>query len=124
MLPTTQLPLVDHEDIANFVVAAFEDPAKFSGRVLEIAAQLWTPGEVLVALSAATGKKLSARYQTDEELEAALATNPVAVGQLYQRDMADAVDMEKVKSWGIPMGTFEDFLQREKKALDETYSQL
>ncbi len=32
-----------------------------------------------------------------------------------------SVDIGQLKTWGVPMGTFRQFLQREGKALKETY---
>jgi hypothetical protein len=38
------------------------------------------------------------------------------------RDLSQFVDMDKLKEWKIELGTFSEFLEREKNRVMETYS--
>lgn len=121
LLPDTQLPLIDHEDIARFAVAAFRDPDRFSGQLVKLAGDLLTVEDIMPLLSAAAGREIRATYLSAEEVEAQKESNPFLSGQLAARRMAEYVDMDRVKSWGLPLGSFTGFLEREKDAVRETY---
>lgn len=120
--PTTRLPLCDTEDIAKFTLAAFQDPVRFDRREVAIATEALTPEEILAQLAEASGKDdLRCRFLTDEEIEEAKESNMFVTAQLISRDMSKFVDLDEAKSWGIPLGTFREFLKRESKAVKETY---
>lgn len=121
MTPDTELGLIDPEDIAGFTVAAFQDPERFGGKEINLVGERLTPGQVMEALSAATGRAFRAQFYSDEEIAAGLATNPLIGAQLALRDGAKFVDMDETKAWGVPMGTFRAFLEREKGAVREAY---
>ncbi|KFA64755.1 hypothetical protein S40285_01392 [Stachybotrys chlorohalonatus IBT 40285] len=117
----TVLPCIDPITIGKFVTAAFLDPAKFHGHNVEIADEPKTFDEILGGLSAATGRDLKAVYLSDQEIEAQVAASPFVQGQLASRNLIDFVDMDKVKSWGVPLSSFDAFLEREKDRVAETY---
>ncbi|KAK0711831.1 hypothetical protein B0H67DRAFT_586381 [Lasiosphaeris hirsuta] len=122
MTPDTKISLIDPEDIAKFAVAAFQDPQRFDKQGIELVGEKLTPIQVMEMLSAATGRELRAQFYTDEEIRAGTATNPLIVAQLILRDGERFAKLDKAKSWGIPMGTFDKFLEREKTAVEETYN--
>ncbi|ORY71363.1 uncharacterized protein BCR38DRAFT_416570 [Pseudomassariella vexata] len=124
LLPSTQLPLIDTEDIARFAIAAFQNPEKFSGKQIPLASEVRTPNELMALVTAASGKKVKAKFLSDEEMLRMLGENPFIISHVLMRDMSWNVDIDEVKSLGIPMGTFENYLKREKKAVDETYKNL
>lgn len=117
----TRMPMVDTEDIAKFAVAAFLDPGRFHRQEIGIASELRSPDELMELLGEATGRDMRAVFLTDEEIEAQKDTNIFVVAQLMSRDLGDCVDIDEATSWGIPLGTFKQFLERETKALKETY---
>jgi hypothetical protein len=49
-------------------------------------------------------------------------TNPFIGSQVFLRDGEKWVDAERVKTWGIGLGSFKEFLVREKGAVSETYA--
>ncbi|KAL4886858.1 hypothetical protein BJY04DRAFT_212829 [Aspergillus karnatakaensis] len=122
LLPESVIPLVDPTDIGKFAVAAFLDPARFGGKEVEIASELMVSEDVMEVLSKATGSEKKVHYMTQEEIDGQAKTNPFVGSQLVARDMAQGVDMDEVRSWGVPLGTFEGFLEREKDRVAETYS--
>jgi len=119
--PDTQLPLTDHEDIARFVVAAFQDPERFGGETVRLASEVVEFQKVVRLLAEATGRNIRATYLSDEEARAQTATNPMLGSQITARGMVELLDLEKVRSWGIPLGSFAEFLGREKAGVEETY---
>lgn len=117
----TVLPMVDPNDIGKFAAAAVMDPARFNGKEMQIASQMMDVEEVMRDLSHATGKTLSASFLPEEEIERQSQQNPLLTVQVVMRDMSQFVDMKEVRKWNIDLGTFEQFLEREKERVDQTY---
>ncbi|KAL4783429.1 hypothetical protein BJX76DRAFT_329875 [Aspergillus varians] len=122
-LPETVIPMVDPNDIGRFGVAAFEDPARFDNKEISIASELIVLGDIMRSLTKATGSEKKVNYMSHEEIDSQKKTNPFLASQLVMRDMAKLVDMDEVRSWGISLGTFDEFLQREKGRVVKTYVQ-
>lgn len=123
---TSILPMVDTETIGRFACAAFLEPQdnennKFHSQEIEIADEFLIPDQLLEKLSAATGRDLQAVYLTDDEISAQKVTNPFVSAQLMMRDIAQFVDLDRVRSWGIPLSNFDAFLEREKDRVVDTY---
>ncbi|KAK4233482.1 hypothetical protein C8A03DRAFT_19453 [Achaetomium macrosporum] len=118
--PDTPLPMIDHEDIAAFAVAAFQQPDRFHGQHITLVSEMVPFGRALETISRATGKNIHAKYLKDDEIDAAMAKNRLLVLQttLKEVPVSEATDG---KSWGIAMGTFERFVEREKTEFLETY---
>ncbi|KAJ3538715.1 hypothetical protein NM208_g5787 [Fusarium decemcellulare] len=120
--PDTKLNLIDPEDIARFAVAALRDPPRFHGHSIDLVGERLTAIQMMEALSTATGREMKADFHTDAQVAEAIESNPFIGSQVFLRDGEQCVDAEKVKSWGISMGTFKNFLAREKIAVADTYS--
>ena len=58
---------------------------------------------------------------SEEEIKGKAAQNPLVGAQLAIRDLSLLVDMEKIKSWGIELGSFAKFLKRKKARVDASY---
>lgn len=71
-------------------------------------------------LSAGTGRDLRIIELSDEQIEAQKKANPFIMGQLIMRNMKDMVDIEDVKSWGVPLSTFDAFVERERQSILDT----
>ncbi|KAI0142881.1 putative NAD dependent epimerase/dehydratase [Xylariaceae sp. FL1272] len=112
---------IDEHDVGAFVVEAFKNPTKFNGVELELASELLTLEKTLEIVSKAAGWPITARYMSDEEVEAQRKQNPFIDGQVASRSVSAAVDMDKIKSFGVPLHTFESYLAKEKQAVAETY---
>ncbi|KAI1420121.1 hypothetical protein F5Y12DRAFT_161398 [Xylaria sp. FL1777] len=122
--PDTVIPLVDEHDVAAFSIAAFKDPIRFNGADIPVVSVTHTTEEILKVLSQATGLSLKANYLSDEEVSARVKGEPLLEGQVLTRSMIKYYNMEELKKWGVPLHTFQDFLDREKAHLQETYSGL
>ncbi|KAI0421491.1 hypothetical protein F5X98DRAFT_245525 [Xylaria grammica] len=122
--PDTVMVSVDEYDVAAFSIAAFKDPVRFSGQAIPVASQKHTIEELFASISHALGRPLKLKYLSDEEASALAPEDPFIEAQIMTRVMSDHYNMEDVRSWGIPLHTFEEFLEREKASLKETYSRL
>ncbi|RAL04673.1 NmrA/HSCARG family protein [Aspergillus ibericus CBS 121593] len=119
--PETQIAMVDPEDIGRVGAEALFDE-RFHGVEIELAGELLTVGEILGALAKATGVEFKADYMTEEQIGAQIATNVLIEAQVALRDMAQFADLERNKDLGLNMGTFENFLERERENVEKTYS--
>ncbi|KAH6999371.1 hypothetical protein EDB80DRAFT_584472 [Ilyonectria destructans] len=119
--PEVRMPMVDVEDIAKFAVAAFRDPARFNQQEIEIASEVLSLDQIMQQLGDASGRTMSNVFLTDEEVQVQKDTNMLVTVQLMSRDLDKFVDLAQVKSWGIPLSTFQGFLQREHHWVRETY---
>ena len=117
----TVLPMVDPNDIGKFAAAAVLNPVKFHQKEIEIASQMMGIETVLKDISQATGKEYQVVYLSEEEVKEQSQTNPFIHVQLVMRDLSQFVDMGKLKQWGIELGTFPQFLEREKDRVVKTY---
>lgn len=120
--PDTVLAMVDTDTIGAFGAAAFLEPQRFDGEEIEIVDQFMLLDEVFELLEEKTGRQFKAEYYTEEEIEAQKEGNLFIFSQLVTREIAKFVDLDKVKSWGIPLGTFAAFLEREKDRVQATYA--
>lgn len=120
--PDTVLPLIDPYDIAAFTIAAFENPAKFGGQTIELASEARTVEGIVASLSKVAGTTLKVVYRTDEETEELGKVNPIIKGQLLGRQLINFIDVDKVNTWGVPVGTFDQFLAREDERVKSTFS--
>ena len=124
LLPETRLPMVDHEDVARFAVAAFRDPERFRGAEIPLYSELREPGLLVEMLGDATGKQFEVRFMSEQDVERNMA-NPLVMAQVVMREMVRfAGDGASGEKWGVGMTGFEEFLRREKQALGDTYAEL
>jgi uncharacterized protein YbjT (DUF2867 family) len=114
--PDCIMTLVDPDDTGAFIAAAFEDPARFGGQIITVVSENVRFDEMMSEFSEASGMPLEIVYRTAEETEKE-KNNAFVAGQVLCRGLDKYVDMDEVKSWGIPLTTFKQFLQKRKKEL-------
>ncbi|PYI06697.1 NAD dependent epimerase/dehydratase [Aspergillus sclerotiicarbonarius CBS 121057] len=119
--PETQIAMVDPDDIGRVGAEALFDE-RFHEAEIELAAELLTVEEILGALAQVTGAEFKADYMAEEDIGAQVATNVLIQAQLALRDMAQFADLEKIRDWGLNLGTFEKFLERKRENVGKTYS--
>ncbi|KAF5606430.1 NAD(P)H azoreductase [Fusarium subglutinans] len=118
----TKLNLVDPQDIAKFTFSALNDPGRFNGEGIDLVSERLTAVQMMAILVDATGRDLKAEFYTDEQVAQAIDSNPFIGSQVFLRDGEKCVDAERVKTWGIELGRFKEFLVREKDAVAETFA--
>lgn len=119
--PDSHIPVVDEHDIAVFATEAFKDPARFNGQEIDLAGELLYPDEIATALSKATARDIRVVYMTDEDIAAQMKFNPIVEGQWSMRDMDQYINIDELKAWGLPLGTFEGFLERRKEDVKKSW---
>ncbi|PKS04879.1 hypothetical protein jhhlp_008243 [Lomentospora prolificans] len=117
-------PYVDPDDIGAFGAAALLSPEKFSGHRVDVFTALLTPEDLVSGLAEATGKRMSVRFLSEVEVEEKKKRNLLLEAQITMKEKSALANLDQVKSWGVPVGSYEDFLEREKKRLDDTYTRV
>ncbi|RSL81499.1 hypothetical protein CEP51_005798 [Fusarium floridanum] len=113
----------DANDIGKYATAAFQNPEKFNGQAIQVGKSNLTLEETRKILTNITGREVTSRRRTPEEVEAAKAAVPAQKFNLWAniRDFssaaAEAKDVEA--KFGIAFTTLEEALQREKARLLE-----
>ena len=120
--PETKLPMVDPKDIGRFAAAAILDPARFNQHEIEVTSELKGGDELMQDLSRATGKEFQAVFLSDSEIQEQLPKNFVLGPQMLMRDMSQFVDLDNIKRYNVELGSFAQFLEREKEHLEKTFS--
>ncbi|MFQ6226767.1 NmrA family NAD(P)-binding protein [Nocardia sp. NPDC002869] len=107
--PHEPMQIIAVEDIAEFALLAFTDPARFAGRTLELAGDQPTPVAAAAAISEATG--IAVRYEqlTDDEA-AALGTEIAAVRTGWRDGHRWHADIEALRVIHPGLRTFGDWL--------------
>lgn len=121
LLPETMLPMIDPNDIGKFATASILDPVTFNQQEIENVSQMVGAENLMQDLARFTGKDIKIKFLSEEEITEQLPTNPLLGPQKVMRDMALLVDMREVQKWGIQLGTFAEFLEREKERVQQTY---
>ncbi|KAK4233366.1 hypothetical protein C8A03DRAFT_38933 [Achaetomium macrosporum] len=120
--PDTTLPMIDHEDIGAYAVAAFRDPQKFDRHRIDLVSEGLAVENAFKTMRKATGRNIRVVYLTDDEVQQALATNPMLVFQQVVRNIPTPANLDEThRGWGIKPGTFEKFVEREIKDFQHTY---
>jgi uncharacterized protein YbjT (DUF2867 family) len=111
--PDTRLQMIAADDVGVFAAAAFADPARFHGQDIDMAIEALTQAEVAAVLSRATGKPVSAESVSPEE---ATTVGKMFGGwvrsQEWTNEAGYRADIEQLKSWGIPLTTFSEWVKR------------
>ncbi|KAF2111882.1 hypothetical protein BDV96DRAFT_551656 [Lophiotrema nucula] len=115
--PDKPLPLVDPDDIGAFVAAAFQDPERFAGKIVNVVSEFEPVPYIIDEIEKASGKKVEVHYRTDEENEEEGKKNVMVAGQKTTVGLERFVDMDEVRSWGIPLTTLGEFLKKHKDAV-------
>ncbi|KAJ4305281.1 hypothetical protein N0V90_000812 [Kalmusia sp. IMI 367209] len=111
--PEWVIPTVDPDDIGAFTAMIFNTPDKFTGEAVSVVSEELTVAEILSEIERASGKKIDIHYRTPEENEKE-ANNPYVVGQALMKHLEGIADMGEIKSYGVPLTTFRQFLENNK----------
>ncbi|KAH9984484.1 hypothetical protein F4779DRAFT_330642 [Xylariaceae sp. FL0662B] len=109
----TLVVLIDHEGIAKFAVAAFQNKDRFRGRAIGLVSELLTPQDTMARLGSVMGRPLQASFMTDDEIAAMDQMMVLVKCEKSMRYTPEYIDMEELASV-VPLTTFEEFLEREK----------
>jgi uncharacterized protein YbjT (DUF2867 family) len=114
--PNCILTLVDPDDIGAFAAAAFDDPAKFGGQSIPVVGENMRFDDMMNEFSKACGHQFEVVYRTEEETKSQL-DNVFVSGQVMCRGGEKLVNLQEIKSWGMPLTSFRKFLEKHKQEL-------
>lgn len=118
-------PWVDADDIGAFGAAALLDPERFDGKRVGIFTEMLAIEDVVGLLGEATGTKLGVRFLDEVEVEERRKKGDILIeAQIGMRGMGEGASREEVEAWGVPLGSFRGFLEKERAQLLETYGHL
>jgi uncharacterized protein YbjT (DUF2867 family) len=122
--PETKLQVLDPKDFGTFGAAALTDGSgKWNGKVLPLAGQEVTMTEIAETFNKCLGnmmkRSVRVEYMVGEERERKEELNPIVAAQIWISETGLGVDLEAVKRYRLPIGALEDYLMREKTAMDE-----
>lgn len=121
----TKFGLVDHVDIGRFASAAFQNPETYDGRKLGIISEELLVQEAMDQISEAVGdgRSIEAIFMTDEEIaqEQAKGSWLFFASEPALRYVSEYTDLEELHRLLPGLGTFRNFMAREKEAVKETY---
>ncbi|AZM59425.1 MULTISPECIES: NmrA family NAD(P)-binding protein [unclassified Streptomyces] len=106
--PGTRVQYVACRDIAAFAFAAAENPERFSGRTIPLAAQAITMGQIARFLGAVTGVPIAQRtLDTWQALDRGLSAG-VVFSQLWCNEVGYSAPLAgRIEdTWGIPLTSF------------------
>ncbi|KAK4041104.1 hypothetical protein C8A01DRAFT_45650 [Parachaetomium inaequale] len=121
--PTTELPMIDHEDIGKFAAAALQRPDEFHEKVIDVVSESVPVARAVETMRRVTGRSgIRAEYVEGEALQRAAAANPLLVLQGLLRDVPSLGDAAAAaRKWGVETARFEQFVERERGEFDATY---
>lgn len=111
---------VDPDDIGAFSAHIFSNPSKYTGRPVNVVSEEITVADIVSEIERASGKKIDVHYRTQEENEKE-TSNPFVIGQQLMKDLEGVADMNEVRSHGVPLTTFQQFLENNKDTIVPRY---
>lgn len=111
--PETVISTVDPDDIGAFAALVFDNPDKYTGRPVNVASESLTVAQIVSEIERASVKKLNVHYRTSEENEKE-ANNPYVVAHKLMKHLQGLADMDEIRSHGVPLTTFRQFLENNK----------
>jgi uncharacterized protein YbjT (DUF2867 family) len=110
--PDSRLQLIAGEDIGAFARAAFENPDRFGGKAIELAADDLTYPDMAKILADTQGKPVAAKTLSPEAATAAGIFPTWVRSQEWINDVRYQVDMSDAASYGVPMTDFATWAKR------------
>ena len=116
--PACRLAVVDPDDTGALATAAFEDPVKFGSQTIAAVSEIVRFDDLVEEFGKAIGTPIEAIYRTPKETEE-IKHERVVAGQLICVGLDKFVDMEEVRSWGVPLTSTRSFFKKHKHELQD-----
>lgn len=112
--PDTRLDWIAAQDIGAFAAAAFADPERFHGHEINLAAESVTLDELAAKMAEGIGKPVSAVTFSEEKMIARGHHAGVVSSQVWDNVEGYKVDLDAVRSWGVPLTTLDQFIKQHR----------
>ena len=111
LTPDKTLQVISGHDIGAYAAAAFNNPDKYAGQEIDIAAETVTMNEIAAALGRVVGHDVRYEQIPEEDWPRVSVPSGIAMTRWYQQYGYDE-DIPALKAkWGIPTLTFEEWLR-------------
>lgn len=114
MAPDAKLDVLAASDVGRFVVAAFADPERLSGKEIDLACAKVTMPEVAQLISAATGVAVASRTHSAAELIEKGYVSGLVDSHLWANVEGYRVDIARAASFGISLETPKEWCNRNR----------
>lgn len=115
------MTVCDPDDVGKFAAAAFLEPERWDHEEIELGVEALAPKEITESFINASGKDIKTEFYPVEEAAALSAVNSVIRAQLWENEVGYKVDFEALKKYPIKLTTFDEYLQREKGLVHNTF---
>ena len=110
LTPAKTLQVISGHDIGAYAAAAFNNPEKYNGQEIDIAAETLTMTDIAAALTRVVGHEI-VYQEIPEEARANMPASGIAMGKWYQAYGYDEDIPALEARWGIPTLKFEEWLR-------------
>ncbi|KAF2143165.1 uncharacterized protein K452DRAFT_268497 [Aplosporella prunicola CBS 121167] len=122
--PGHRVGCLDPADVGAFAARALVEYGDVGGevwrdRVVPLASRRMTMGEMAEGLTRAVGgrRRVSVVQISEEELGAG-ERSTVVESELFRNRFRVVVDLEEVRAYGVRLGTWEEFVEREREGIE------
>lgn len=117
---------LDPDDIGRFVAhATLSSPSEFAekwaNKTIPLASTDLTLQEVIDALtrSVSNRKNVNINYLSPEEAREKAPSDPFIASHIFLNENPNIVDLEKVRSYGIPLGGVDEYFKKNKDKVEK-----
>jgi len=108
--PGTRLDLIAADDVGAFVAAAFDNPDRFNGHSIDLAAEALTMEEIAAKIAVVTGKSVTAVSLSEGDAVASGVNPGVASSQAWNNVEGYKVDLAAARAWGVSITPFDKWV--------------
>jgi hypothetical protein len=121
--PTTKTMVISPDDLGRVAAETLIYPAKYSGLKIDVGSEALTPGEIVNALSKASGKKIWAVEIDRKESEEMAKSSHIINAQFFFNERSAEMDRKLLgeRFPGIKFVGFEEFLERKKDLVASSF---
>lgn len=114
---TTRMQLIAADDVGSFAQAAFDDPQRFNGQNLSLAAEALTMGEVAAIISRVLGSSVTAVTVTPAEAIARGLFPGWVRSQEWTNEVGYSANIGGMSAHGIALTSFEQWVATHRASI-------
>ncbi|AEI43689.1 NmrA family NAD(P)-binding protein [Paenibacillus mucilaginosus] len=113
--PDTRVQFIAVRDIGAFAAAAFTEPQRFGGRTIELASEAPTMEEAAAALTAATGRTVTAVFLSYDEARA--QGRALVREDEWLNDIGHRAPIGELAAYGVRLTPFREWAEENRNAI-------
>ncbi|KAK4502384.1 hypothetical protein PRZ48_005809 [Zasmidium cellare] len=117
--PETKFEMNDPHDIGVFAAHALAEKGqpRWEHKGISLASEILTLEEKAAVLSRVSGINIQAEFADEAESTKSAENDFVGYMWFWQRTLSAKVDMDEMRSFGLPLGSFEKYLTKHREEL-------